>query len=172
MRSNLCAAFAAFAGLVALSPVAAPAQEGCYGAGQGLLHCTLKGGRKTLDVCLQGNVGYYRFGPTGGAAELILAQKVEEIALRPWNGVGSSIYEELDFWAGDTIYQVHYAVDRIAAEEPEITGGVTVFRSDQLLAELSCDKGSVISGEFYPLYQAKERAGQCYNRDRYDWGPC
>ncbi len=55
-RRILCVA------LLCISPVAASAQEGCFGAGQPLLHCTMKGGTKSLDICLQGGVAYYHYG--------------------------------------------------------------------------------------------------------------
>ena len=159
-----------FAALFAALP--ATAQEGCFGAGVPLFHCTLKDGSKTLDICLQGEAGFYRFGPKDGPAELILAHKVEDIHLTPWNGMGSNIYEELEFWAGDTTFQVHYLLERIAADNPDISGGVRVFRADQMLADLTCDAGSVKERDFDVLSQAKKRAGQCYNADAFMWSPC
>jgi hypothetical protein len=157
---------------VSLLPITAKAQQGCFGAGLPLFHCTVKGGVKSLDICLQGDTAYYRFGPKGGAAELILAHSVRDIHLTPWNGVSSSIYEELEFWAGDVTYQVHFAQARIAAETPELSGGIVVFKADQTLAELSCDDDSVQSRDFYALFEAKERAGQCYNHATFSWGDC
>ncbi|QGX99034.1 hypothetical protein EI983_12445 [Roseovarius faecimaris] len=161
-----------FAALMMVFPVAASAQEGCFGAGVPLFHCTLKGGTKTLDVCLQGAAGYYRFGPGDGPAELILAHGVKDIHLTPWNGIGSNIYEELEFWAGDTTFQVHYLLERIAADNPDISGGVRVFRADQMLADLTCDPGSVVERDFDPLFQAKEQAGQCYDANTFMWSSC
>ena len=160
------------AACLALLPVSAIAQNGCFGAGLPLFHCTMKGGAKSLDICMQGNAGYYRFGPGDGPAELILAHTVRDIHLTPWNGVGSSIYEEMEFWAGDVTYQIHYALDRIAADNPNITGGVLVFKADQVLAELQCDAGSVSERDFYPLFEAKQAAGQCYNPDGFSWSDC
>lgn len=153
-------------------PALAPAQEGCFGAGLPLFHCTMKDGAKTLDVCLQGEAAFYRFGPRDGAAEMLLAHRVEDIHLTPWNGIGSNIYEELEFWAGDVTFQVHYRLERIAADNPDISGGVRVFRADQMLADLACDEGSVEERDFDMLFQAKERAGQCYNADAFMWSPC
>ncbi|MFK7940873.1 MAG: hypothetical protein AB8B82_15940 [Roseovarius sp.] len=164
--------FACLAAVLSLMPLSAFAQQGCFGAGQPLFHCTVKGGAKSLDICLQGTAAYYRFGPTSGSAELILAHHVRDIHLTPWNGVGSSIYEELEFWAGDVTYQVHFAQARIASETPELRGGVAVFKADQMLAELQCDAGSVQSRDFYALFEAKERAGQCYDHASFSWGAC
>lgn len=92
--------------------------------------------------------------------------------VRPWNGVGSSIYEGLEFRGGDVTYQVHFAQNRIAAETPELRGGVPVLKADQMLAQLECDKGSVVSGDFYALFEAKERAGQCYDPGSFSRGAC
>lgn len=155
----------------ALLPCAALAQ-GCFGAGQALFHCTVKGGARAVDICLQGDVGLYRYGPPGGAAEMLLARKVADMHMRPWSGVGSSIYEEIGMRNADISYVVHYTVGRIAAEVPDVSGGVMVMRADQVLATLDCDAGSVEVNDFYPVEQAKEAAGQCWSRETFDWGPC
>ncbi|WP_371227508.1 hypothetical protein [Roseovarius sp. 2305UL8-3] len=158
----------AFAGVLAGPALG----QGCFGAGEPLFHCTFKNGTRAVDICLQGDVGIYRYGPSEAASELLLADRVEVMFMLPWNGVGSSIYEELGFTNGDVDYTVHYAVSRIAADEPEVTGGITVTKADQKLAELTCDPGSVEVREFYPVYLAKEAKGQCWDRTAFSWGAC
>lgn len=161
-----------FAALVlALSPIAATAQ-GCFGAGQPQFHCTVQGGKKAVDVCLQGDVALYRFGPAKGAAELLLARHATGVHMTPWSGVGSSIWEELTFFNSTFEYRINYSVSRIAAEFPDVRGGVTVLNGGDPVTELECDKGSVEFADFYALYEAKEASGQCWSRDSFTWGGC
>ena len=155
--------------LALATPVAA---AGCFGAGTPMFHCTAKNGTKAIDICLQGEVAIYRFGPLGGVAELLLARHVDGVHMRPWNGVGSSIFEEVTFYNGTYEYLIHYAVDRIAATTPQVTGGIRVQEGDHIKAELGCDTGSVAARDFYPLFEAKEASGQCWSHDSFTWGPC
>ena len=151
--------------------VGLPAQaEGCFGSGTPLFHCDIGG--KRLDVCLQENIAIYRFGPAQGVAEMVLARRAEDMFLLPWNGVGSSIYEEMDFQSGDVTFRVHYTLPRIAENPPELSGGVTVIRADETLADLECAPGSVTNHDFEPLYRAKTDAGQCWRSETFNWQPC
>lgn len=156
---------------MAAGPALAQA-EGCFGSGEPLFHCRMEGSGKALDLCLQQDVVVYRFGPPGRAAELLLARRVEEVFHLPWNGIGSSIYEELGVGNGDVEYTVWSAVERIAADQPEVSGGVRVTRGDQTLAELRCAEGSTIVRDFYSVFEAKEAKGQCWDNGSFSWGPC
>lgn len=162
--------------MVASAAAAGTAQaEGCFGPGVPLFHCTVKGGAKSVDLCLQGNVAYYRFGPAGGVAEMLLAQPVDKVDMIPWNGIGRTIYEEAGFANGPIDYAVFYAIDRLPAEgevTADVSGGVTVTKGDQTVAQLNCDDGSLSVTDIYPLYEAKQAAGQCWNREAFQWGPC
>ena len=145
---------------------------GCFGAGEPLFHCTFQGGKKAVDICLQGDVVLYRFGPVSGTAELLLARSVIGVDMTPWSGVGRAIWEEVTFHNNVYSYHISYSVDRIASEEVLPTGGLIVAEGDSELADLTCDPGSVGAADFYPVYEAKEVAGQCYSRDDFTWGPC
>jgi hypothetical protein len=145
--------------------------EGCFGPGEPLFHCTVKGGAKTVGLCLQGDAVYYHFGPTGGAPEMVLAQPVTEAFMRPWNGIGRTLSEEATLSNAGYSYTVYYAIDRLTTAEG-VSGGVTVTRGDRTLADLSCDLGSVSRAQVYPLYESKEAAGQCWDRAAFQWGPC
>jgi hypothetical protein len=69
-------------------------------------------------------------------------------------------------------YLVHYAVERDPSD-PEVRGGITVMRGDNVLAELACDPGSVVtSGYPLPVYDAKEAAGQCWDYQTHSWAGC
>lgn len=160
-----------FLGFAVALPVPALA-EGCFGPGTALFHCSVQENAKRLDICLQGEVAFYSFGPVSEPAEIVLARQVERVHMRPWNGVGSSIYEELAFYNGDFEYTVHYAIDRIAADNPTVTGAIAVTRGDEQIAQFDCDAGSVSEADFYPLYEAKEAAGQCWDPETFTWGTC
>jgi len=149
--------------------------EGCFGPGMPLFHCTVKHGAKTVDVCLQDSVAYYRFGPVAAPAEMLLAQPVAEVHMSPWNGIGRMIYEEVGFSNAAFDYAVHYAIDRLPEDgevRSTISGGVTVIKGDQTMAQLACDAGSISVNDLYPLYEAKEAVGQCWDREIFRWGPC
>jgi len=173
MRGMILSAMALGAtalGMMAGSAGSAKA-EGCFGAGTPLFHCTLQEGAKTLDACLQGDVATYRFGPAAGAADLLLAQPVGQVDMRPWPGVGRWLSEAAVFTNDGYAYRVSYAVDRLS-DKPEVTGAVEVLRGDAPLAELPCDPGSVSVADLYPLFEAKEAAGQCWSRETQDWTGC
>ncbi len=160
---------------VVMAATGAARAEGCFGPGKALFHCTVKDGAKSVDVCLQDSVVYYRFGPVAAPAEMLLAQPVAAVHMSPWNGIGRTIYEEVGFANAAFDYTVHYAIDRIPEDgevRPSISGGVTVIKGDQTMAQLECDAESISVNDLYPLYEAKEAVGQCWDRAAFQWGPC
>lgn len=157
------------AACLAMLPLPGAAQ-GCFGTGVPLFHC--RSGGKAVDLCLQGDVVLYRFGPAGGSAELLLGRAVPDVQMRPWNGIGRHLWEEVTLFNGAYSYAVSYSVDRLAEGAPQATGGVTVMRGGTALADLACNAGSVAVHDFYPVFEAKEAAGQCWNRERLAWGAC
>ncbi len=157
------------AACLAAMPLSAAAQ-GCFGTGLPLFHC--ESGGKAVDLCLQGDVVLYRFGPAQGAAELLLGRKVGEVHMRPWNGIGRHLWEEVTLFNGAYSYGINYSIDRLAEGEPQVAGGVTVRQGDKTLADLTCAAGSVTVHDFYPIFEAKEAAGQCWNRESFAWGAC
>lgn len=161
---------ALFSLALGLCPVLPMAQEGCFGAGQPLFHC--QAGAKVLDICLQGDVLIYRFGAPGRSAELLLARKVEDVGMTPWNGIGRYLWEEISVRNGAYGYTVHYSIDRLAQGAPKVTAGILVSKAGQTLADLSCNAGSVRQSDFYPVFEAKEALGQCWSMDSFGWGPC
>lgn len=152
----------------ALTLFASTAQAGCYGSGTSLFHCTMSGGKKALDVCLQGGVATYSFGKIGQAPDLLLARKEVDVMMSPWNGIGRSIYEEIGFNNREFSYIIGYSMDRRVEALP-IAGTLIVVEGDATAAELSCDEGSVKTADFYPLFEAKERAGQRYCPEAFFW---
>ncbi len=145
---------------------------GCFGAGEVLFHCTFQGGQEAVDICLQGDVVLYRYGPVNGAAELLLARRVIGVDMNPWFWVGSAIREEITLHNSVYSYLVSYSVEQNASEDAKLTGGLIVAEGDTELADLTCDPGSVGASNFYPVYDVKEASGQCYSREEFTWGPC
>lgn len=140
----------------------------CPEYAQTLVSCTLKGGTKQLTTCLDGTRASYAFGSVGRAPELVLDQSVRDVGMRPWPGIGSTIWEEFTFHNKGVSYVVHYAVER--APDGTVSGGISVMKGEQEIARLSCDPGSVMSAGYgLPLFEAKERAGQTYSFDTQSW---
>jgi len=133
-----------------------------------LMSCTLKNGAKQVTTCLQGDQARYVYGVPGRSPELSLMRSVREVDMRPWPGVGSTLWEEFTFRNKDISYAVHYSVER--KPEGQVSGGVTVLHGDRELASFSCDPGTVVSAGFgSPLFEAKERAGQSYSLETQSW---
>lgn len=151
-----------------LAPGIAAAQSGC--AGISLFQC--QSGSKAIDLCLAGDVAVYRYGPAGRAAELVLERHVTEVDLQPWNGVGRYLWEELTLHNAGYSYALNYSVDRMAQGDPQVTGGVTVAKGGQVLAEVQCSPGTVGAHDFYPVFERKEANGQCWNLDSHAWQRC
>jgi hypothetical protein len=140
----------------------------CPEPAQTLVSCTLKGGAKQLATCLDDTRVSYAFGAVGRAPELVLDHSVRDVDMRPWPGVGSSIWEEFTFYSKGISYVVHYAVER--TPDGQVSSGVTVMMGEQELAHLRCDPGSVVSAGYgLPLFEAKERAGQTYSFETRSW---
>lgn len=149
--------------------VTGSAQAGCFGTGTPLFHCTFNGAKKTIDVCLQGEVVVYHFGSTDRAPDLLMARREIGVEMTPWNGIGRSIWEEITFYNGAYSYNLSYAIDRNIESAP-VDGRLIVGEGDSEVAELICDTGSVTEANFYPLFEAKEAAGQRYCQETFSWG--
>ncbi|WP_417724053.1 hypothetical protein [Salipiger sp.] len=154
--------------LLALLALPATARAACFGPGEALFHCTTNGGKKAVDICRQGEVVIYRFGPATGVAEMLLVQPAAAVGMTPWPGVGRVFWEEVTFDNDRYSYTVHHATDRMDAS-PVTDGGVTVAKDGAALATIGCDAGSVSEGDFYPVYLAKEAAGQVWCLDTQSW---
>ncbi|MEM9579784.1 MAG: hypothetical protein AAF891_03790 [Pseudomonadota bacterium] len=152
-----------------VSLCAAPAIAACSGPGTPMFHCTFKGGTKEVRVCLQGEVVLYSYGDRGRTPELVMGRREIGVNMTPWSGVGRSIWEEITFYNGTYSYILSYAIDRQIEGAP-VEGRLIVADGDSEVAELVCDTGSVTAHDFYPLFEAKEAAGQRYCRDTFSWG--
>ncbi len=140
--------------------------------------CTVKNGTKKVEVCHTLDEATYRFGPPGGQAELELRRPVTDVHLTPWPGIGRTIWEEVIFRNASHSYTVYGGIDRAPSEDGSgeilvtLAGGVVVHQAEQEIAHLTCDPGSVDFPWGTGLFEAKETAGQCYDRRRQQWHAC
>ncbi|WP_213546535.1 hypothetical protein [Vannielia litorea] len=145
-----------------------PAMAECITRAEAFLMCKTHGGAKELRGCWGPGDAGYQFGPEGGVPELSLSVPLAELEYIPWAGVGSSIWEEVNFHNGDVQYSLWHRVDRTPEGDPP-SAGVTVTRADETLADLECVPGT-LHANFEGLAEAKAAIGQCW-RD-FSWQPC
>lgn len=156
--------------LACLSPMAAHAI--CAGNQETVFACDF--GSKQVELCLtvEDQSVTYRFGPSD-FPEMELTRDFDEIVMRPWNGVGRAIWDEVSVWNGDVGYALYWHYDKI---DYTIGGGLTVYRQEQVLADLACDapeEGGALF-EFETLSFAMEEAGFCRSdtSEPLRQGPC
>ena len=158
--------------LACLSMVASSASA-CPSGSETFVSCTVEDGRKSLDVCLEGDVVTYRFGEVGQPPELAMSVPVRDVEFEPWPGWSRSIWEGVTFRRGDYAYEAFGGFDRMAGEGDEVVvepfGGVIVFRGEEPIAELNCDPGPTGYGFSSAIYDAKIAAGLCWDNREFVW---
>jgi hypothetical protein len=125
---------------------AAQAGEYCTIDESVMFVCTFNGGKKAVEVCdtnywADGDNAAYGFFKTGGGIEKEIITDKASLNVTPWNRVGSSIWETVTFYSGDYGYEVWWSAER--GDDAPLNGGITVTQNGAVLAELSCDEGSV-----------------------------
>ena len=145
----------------------APTLAACQG--ETLFHCPI--GKKQLEVCQQGSAVSYSFGPAG-RPEITLSESITSLDYQPWSGIGRAMHEAVVFDNNGISYRVWTSFDRNQPEDP-VTGGVLVEKDEQLLAQLNC-KPETMEAALDLLWSAKEKAGQCWNYEKFRWqdGAC
>jgi hypothetical protein len=135
-----------------------------------ILSCTFDDGAKAVEVCVQGDQLTYDFGPLP-KAELSLSVPLDEGTFNPWPGVGSAIWESVDFSNEGFTYQAWSSIPK-DLKRPEV-GGVLVLQGEDTVADLTCDAGTIRS-DFGSLSAIMYDAGLCYSHDDQDWvfGAC
>ena len=133
-----------------------------------LLSCTMKGGSKTLDVCITGKTVTYAYGPARGKPELRLAEPVKTVRHEPWNGVSRTIWETVTFVNGPYSYEAALSFDKPSRSSD---GFLTVKKGDKEIVEIACDAGSAKIGLF-ALTDAKEKQGVCWDMENRLWHAC
>lgn len=156
--------------IAALCLMPVPVLADCVDDAQLLFKCTFNDGEKQVTTCLSGDVVSYAFGPVGSMPELGLLRMVQDVDMRPWNGFGRYINESFTLENSGYSYTLRYAIDKFAEEGDGLEGELWVEKGEESLATLFCDPGSLkFSGYSLPLYEAKEAAGQTYDREAEIW---
>ncbi len=148
-----------------VSQLAAPALASTH-VDQPLFECTVLNGAKTLAVTVNPPFVYYSFGPEA-APEIVIEKTISDVGVTPWNGVGRSIFEEIEFLVGGHFYRVYHNFDR---NDHVHSGGVSVWRGDEELISIACDKGTTtVDGGVFGFLDLKQDAGFCWDFDALEW---
>jgi len=146
MRRNLMAAWAACAlGLVLAAP---PARADAI-CGQGatvVFACQLEGVTREVTVCERADGRMvYRYGRPGGAPELELVRRPDQLVMRPWNGIGSYYWAYLGFVNQSYRYEVGYNVRRGDGSDP-VLGTLEVYKGDSAapIVSRTCIEASLV----------------------------
>ena len=148
--------------IVPTLPVAAAA--GCATSEDTFLSCTIRKTERVLAVCVDGDQLTYQYG-LPGAPELTLSEPLAAIDYQPWNGVGRSIWEEVRFANGATVYAVHGGLDRVPNEDEtrRLFGGIEILQDGKTLGQLTCLPDTVVFPWTDRISEARRAAG-------FEWG--
>lgn len=130
-----------------------------------VLSCMI--GAKRLEVCATGDSLTYAFGRDGRPADLVLTEPLAAGTYTPWNGIGRSIWESVDFRNDGHVYTVWSSFDRMDPGA-RVDHGVTVQKGDATLATLTCAPGAV-AAPFDALFDRMEARGFCWSREDFRW---
>lgn len=125
---------------------------------ESMFTCTFRGGDKVVQVYTVGELAGYAYGPQHGNPEMTLVQHALDVDLQPWSGIGRYESESVTFLNVDTTYTVWWSVDKMDMSGVA-EGGITVAQGDNVLADLTCDQGSVETNTFYALHDLREDLG-------------
>ncbi|MEL0438878.1 hypothetical protein [Phycobacter sp. K97] len=126
----------------------AQAGQYCLLDGTEMFSCTLKGGSRGVEVCNavweDGTKAAYGYFKSTGEIEKEILQDMATITATPWNGMGDFISDSVTFDAGGGYaYEVWWGSERAA--DAKLTGGINVLRHGTLIADISCDDGTIRS---------------------------
>lgn len=126
----------------------AHAGEYCLLDGTELFSCTFNDGAKAVELCdalwEDGDKLSYGFFKTGGAVEKEIVQEKTDMFYTPWNGTGSYVTESVTFdGGGGYAYEVWAGGER--EPDAQLEGGINVLKDNSVIANLTCDAGSVTS---------------------------
>lgn len=140
----------------------APAYASC--PGDVAFSCPI--GKKTLEICHANGTLTYQFGRAGNP-ELIISEPLETVAYTPWPGIGRAIWDSVVFKNEGVTYEVWSSFDKMD-ENAVLEGGVNVMEGDEMLAALTCDKGSV-GAALDRIIELKAGIGQCWDFESRSW---
>ena len=149
--------------------ISTSAQAECSGGAEELFQCSFDSGYQ-LNICLQEGAVTYMYGADGKMPELILSRRVEDVTMTPWPGIGRTFWEEINVRNQGVTYTITQWADR--NDLNTLPGGaVDVVRNGEHLVRLDCVEGTV-TGDFYPLFEAKQNFGQSWCHDAQAWDAC
>jgi len=160
---------------VLIAGFAVSAQAECLTGERTFMSCQIEDKTAILRVCFTNTDIHYRYGPRGSAPELSITETIGTVNYRPWNGVGRSIVEEVEFQTGRFAYRVYAGFERIFDEEEyeDIAhrqfGGVRVFEGDAEIATLLCERKTVDFAWEVELFEAKEGLGFVWDHREREW---
>ncbi|WP_417794575.1 hypothetical protein [Terasakiella pusilla] len=152
----------------------AQAKARCPIGQEAFTSCQIEGRNTEVSVCFDDQVATYRYGPTGGAAELQLSETIERVDFEPWSGSGVSIFESVTFYNGDYAYNVGGGFDRPFSEEEmqqeqRRFGWVEVTESGEHAVSLECIPETVSYGFGGGIHDIKVAAGQSWDSYSFTW---
>lgn len=122
----------------------ADASAACRGNSTTLFSCMTKKG-KQIEVCDTGRVIKYSYGKPARKPEKAVTVLREQVSTSQWSGTGRYISYAIDIPAGNTVYNVFYATDRVA-DDHSTKAGVNVYVNDSLASTSLCSGENITSG--------------------------
>ena len=134
-----------------------------------LFSCKMNDNKESVSVCATVDQVRYTFGKTGQIPNVRLQSMLTQTYI-PWMGLGRYVNDDLKITNDDMTYRVYSSLDR-SIQEPSLTGGVDIIRSDKIIAVRQCEKDSIISN-ISEASNLLEIAGVCWDKEVGKWTRC
>lgn len=105
-----------------------------------MFSCTIAKNQKEVQLADTDGQVVYAYGKKSAAPELEIAVARGDVELYAWEGFGRYHTHSVALPRGEYRYTVYTSLDSLTGET---TAGVTVERSDKLLADLACTMATV-----------------------------
>lgn len=127
--------------LIAVSLLVAPAiSHACANKESVIFSCTTKK-MKFVEVCDAKQTIKYSYGKKGVTPELALSVPREKVTTIQWNGMGSSMYYDVNIPNGKTVYSAYWNAEK--GPEGEVSAGIIAEVDGKQVADIACDMSSV-----------------------------
>lgn len=97
---------------------------------------------KIVSVQKNKNTVFYKFGKSLKSPELSFSIPKHLASTFQWNGVGSSIYYDVDVPNGNTIYTVYSSIDRMSSSHDSQSGIIVSDSKGKQLANILCNQNN------------------------------
>lgn len=134
-----------------------------------LFSCKMNASKQRVSVCAAIDQVRYTFGTTGEIPKVRLQSMLTQTYV-PWMGLGRYVNDDLSMMDDDITYRVYSSLDR-SIQEPSLTGGIDVIRSDKIIAAMQCDQDS-INSNIQEASDLLETAGLCWDKKGEKWVGC